>query len=92
MTTRTKEPKEPKEPPSIKAIDDAAYDYVEKRDERMLRLAAEVDAHDNLLSLMREHKLESYSFDEFVVSLDSSTKAKVKRKKAPDSNGEEESE
>lgn len=69
------------EPPSIPAIDAAAEEYVEARDARMRALKVEIERHDELLSLMREHKLESYSFDSSDVLLDHKDKVKVKRKR-----------
>lgn len=69
------------EPPSIPALDEAAEDYRKKRDARMRMGEKESDAQDNLIAVMREHKVETYIYDDFKVFIDVKEKAKVKRKK-----------
>ena len=68
-------------PDAVPAIDEAAESYVEARDARMAHLKTEIERQDELLQLMREHKLSTYEFDGYTVSLDTATKVKVKRKK-----------
>jgi hypothetical protein len=79
------------EPPSIPKIDKAAEAYVEVRDERMSLTEKETDAHDNLLSLLREHGLETYEFDGMTVRIDTKQKVKVRRKneEAQEDEGDE---
>ena len=68
-------------PDAVPAIHEAAESYVEARDARMAHLKTEIERQDELLQLMREHKLSTYEFDGYTVSLDTATKVKVKRKK-----------
>jgi hypothetical protein len=77
------------EPPSVPAIEKAAEAYVEARDARMSMLATEVERHDALLALMREHKLDSYEFDGQIINIVHQDRVRVKRKKES-SNGTEE--
>ena len=56
----------------------------------MAHLKKEVERQDELLELMREHKLSTYEFDGFIVSLDTATKVKVKRKKEAGDEGDAE--
>ena len=72
--------------PKVKEIDDAADDYVTHRDARMAAREKEITASDNLLALMKEHKLTSYEYDGKIVSIAEHEKIKVKRK--PGENGE----
>lgn len=70
------------EPEHHADIDAAAELYVECRNKRMKMLEKEVEAHDDLLSLMREHDLEFYEFDGQIVRQSHLHKVKVKRKDA----------
>ncbi len=76
------------EPPSVAAIDRAAEDYVKVRDERMEMTKDEVEKHDRLLGLMREHGLDTYEFDGFTINCQTKTKVKVKRTDEYDSEDE----
>lgn len=82
------------EPPTIKPIEAAAEDYVEKRDHRMELLTAEVKAKNNLQALMREHEIKVYEFDGYEITVDETATVHVKRKKQPkaEENGEGEKE
>ena len=77
-------------PDAVPAIDEAAESYVEARDARMSHLKTEIERQDELLQLMREHKLSTYEFDGYTVSLDTATKVKVKRKKEAGDEGDAE--
>ena len=77
-------------PDAVPAIDEAAESYVEARDARMENLKLETKRQDELLELMREHKLSTYEFDGYTVSLDTATKVKVKRKKEAGDEGDAE--
>jgi hypothetical protein len=50
-------------PKTIKELDEAADDYVVKRDERMERQKPEKDAKALLMALMLKHNLKQYVFD-----------------------------
>lgn len=97
MTTKKKRARKPKqpflspemEPPHFEAIDDAAGTFVERRDARMRQLEAETEAHDALLALMKEHKLETYEYDGLVVTLSHKDRCKVRRKDDSDSGGKD---
>ncbi len=74
-------------PPSIPEIDTAASEYVEVRDARM----ALTTKKDVLLELMKKHKQKVYDYDGFQVLLvPGDVTVKVKRKKVPAANSEEE--
>lgn len=79
-------------PPSIPEIDEAASRYVGIRDERMRLTEEETTKKDMLLELMKKHKLKVYDFDGFQVFLvPGDVTVKVKRKKQPAAEGQEES-
>lgn len=61
----------------IRSINNAADKYVDVRDQRMALTEQEVEARTNLLNLMKEHKLEMYSYDGHVVKIETG-KDKVK--------------
>ena len=69
------------EAPSIKAIDDAADEYVSVRDKRMALTEKEITARDVLANLMHKHKLESYRYDDRIVTIVPAEKVKVKTAK-----------
>jgi hypothetical protein len=74
----------------VQAIEDAAEDYVEKRDARMKLTGEERDRHDTLLRLMSEHGLTEYEYDGKVIRcIDGERKVKVKKTKEAEENGEE---
>ena len=77
------------EPPSHKDIDDAAATYVEARDKRMKLTEKEVECHDSLLELMHKHKLTSYEFDGYLISVNPVEKVKVKKVKGENGDQEE---
>ena len=99
MATKTKKPKEkrPRQghlegmaPPSIEEIDKAAEAYREARDERMELTEEEVVKHQALLDAMHKHELKSYEYDGYTVKVLDTAKVKVKKKKEPKAEGEEE--
>jgi len=57
------------EDPKIPAIDEAADNYAEVRDERMELTKTEVTRRDTLLRLMQENGLETYRYDGRVVKV-----------------------
>jgi len=70
------------EPPKIKSIEDAAVRYVEFRDRRTDAGEEEVKLKTKLIAAMKEHKLETYNFDGFMVELNHIDEDDVKVKKA----------
>ena len=89
---RSRRPRQPKLPGmegvSIAVIDAAAAVYVDARDNRIAYLRDELKAGDDLLSVMRDNKLEHYEYDGQVVDVVAKTKVKVKRTKNDDEEGE----
>lgn len=77
------------EPPSIKEIDDAAEQYVDRRDMRMSLGKEESEAAEKLQALMKANNLSFYEYEGNIVTLDSVTKVKVKKKKAPGDDEQE---
>lgn len=76
----------------IKAIDKAAEAYVEVRDERMGLTKKEKEAKEKLLSLMKEHKLDSYTDEDASPPLIVTVEAKdetVKVKRASEDETED---
>jgi len=72
------------EPVRIKAIEDAAYDYVAVRDERMSLTESEGENQERLLALMKTNQLTKYIFgdepDQMVVEVVATDeRAKVKK-------------
>ena len=57
------------EPVRIPAIDKAAEKYEAIRDQRQSLTADEVEAKDDLLGLMKEHELTTYTYDSKVVEV-----------------------
>lgn len=76
------------EPPHHPEIDRAAEEYVSCRDARIKMNQEESEAHDVLMKAMTDKGLDFYEFDDFVVRIDATKKAKVAKKKEPD-NGDE---
>ena len=66
------------EKPVIKEIEDAAEHYVTIRDKRMALTEKECEAQAELLAAMKAHKLDSYRYDERIVSVVKKDKARVK--------------
>jgi hypothetical protein len=89
--TKTRRPRQARLPgmenTSIPAIDAAAAEYVDARDNRMRLLKEEIEASDKLLALMKEHKQDTYHYDGCTVKVLSKTKVSVKRDKE-ESNGD----
>lgn len=77
------------EPPRVQEVEEAADTYVAARDERMRLLKDETKLADRLLFVMREHSLRVYEFDGQTVSLDTTEKVRVRRKKEGGEDGEE---
>ncbi len=82
---KTRRPRQPKLPAmedvSYPDIDEAAGEYVDARDNRMAMLKDEVEKGTQLLQKMREHNLNSYSYDGQIVTVVNQTKVKVQRPK-----------
>jgi len=96
-TPHTDKPKRPKKPQQlqisgterkqIRAIEIAADNYREARDERMELTESEVAARDALVQEMRKADVKVYKFhdhdgEEITVELDETTKVKVRKKGA----------
>lgn len=78
------------EPPSNRAVDTAADDYVETRDERMKLSKEEKRSKQNLIEKMVEAGLDAYETPHgLIVLLLSDKDVKVKTKKQVDRNGDE---
>ena len=58
------------EKPSIAEIDEAAEEYMKWRDKRMAITPEEVQSKKTLLELMLKHKLDTYEFDDKVVTVE----------------------
>lgn len=72
----------------IKEIENLAGDYVEARDRRQALLADEVDLKGKLMSAMKRHKLETYSFEGYMVEIvHEEETVKVKKKRAAKEDG-----
>ena len=70
------------EPLRIAAIEDGAAEYVDSRDARMGMLAEELRHRERLIAAMKEHGLETYNFDGYVVQLSHVDEDQVKVKRA----------
>lgn len=94
---RVKAPKEKQnyipgtEPPKIPAIENAASRYVDFRDRRMEAGEEEIKLKQKLIDAMKEHQLETYNFDGYMVELThvNEDQVKVKKDRAAKENGEE---
>lgn len=62
----------------IKAVENAADDYVDVRDKRMALTTKEVDARAVLIAAMQDAGVTSYRYDDRIITLDSKTKVSVK--------------
>jgi hypothetical protein len=72
----------------IKEIENLAGDYVEARDRRQALLADEVDLKEKLMSSMKRHKRETYSFDGYMIEIvHEEETVKVKKKRAAKEDG-----
>jgi hypothetical protein len=74
--------------PKIVAIERAAEEFVEVRNERMGLTKKEKEARLVVEALMREHELDSYEFDGQIINIEKTAKAVVRVKKDPESNGD----
>jgi hypothetical protein len=69
----------------IKAIEDAAEDYVSARDARMIQLEAEIQKRDSLLALMQKNGLSTYTYDdEKIEVIPGPIKVKVRKVSEPE--------
>lgn len=59
----------------------AAEKYIEARDARMELTKAEVATKNDLVGLMKEHKLETYEDDDFIVNFEADVQEKIKAKR-----------
>lgn len=75
------------EPLSIPEIDEKAEKYVSVRNKRMKLNLEEVQLRDELVSLMHEHNISVYDWDEQIVELTATEKIKVRQRKDAE-NGE----
>jgi hypothetical protein len=73
----------------VKAIEDAADDYVAVRDKRMALTEKEVEAREVLLALMDKHGLTNYRYDDQIISVLPARKVKVKHFKDDADSGDE---
>lgn len=72
----------------IKEIENLAGDYVEARDRRQAILADEIDLKEKLMAAMKRNKLETYSFDGYMVEIvHEEETVKVKKKRAAKEDG-----
>jgi hypothetical protein len=72
----------------IKAVENAADDYVDVRDKRMALTTKEVEKRAVLIHEMEKAGVTSYRYDDRVITLEA--KAKVKVKNAHDDEGDDE--
>lgn len=71
------------EPLTIPEIDEHADEYVTLRDKRMKLLAQELTAKEELMKVMKSHKLKVYEYDDHIVEIvPTDETVKVKKKKA----------
>jgi hypothetical protein len=66
-------------PPSISELDDAAESYVDVRNKRMKLTTKEIEAHGQLLEIMKKHKLTHYEYDGFEVNISRLMNARARR-------------
>jgi hypothetical protein len=66
----------------------AAEKYIEARDARMELTKAEVETKNALVGLMKEHKLETYEDDDFIVTFEADVQEKIKAKRRAVVDGE----
>ena len=57
------------EQPRVKDVEQAAERYIDVRDKRMALTEKEVTAHASLLEAMHRHGLESYRYDDMIVTV-----------------------
>lgn len=72
------------EKPVVKAVEEAADEYVNVRDRRMKLTEAEVEKRSILIHEMKKARLTSYSYDGQVITLDTKDAVKVRALKADD--------
>jgi len=68
----------------LQDLHDKALEYVEARDDRMSLLEQEVDLKNELLTLMKKHKLEKYEYEDLrieVVHEDETIRVKLRKVK-----------
>jgi hypothetical protein len=78
----------------IKALQDAAMDYADIRDQRVALTAQEVELKEKLIDLMHKHERETYTYQGVTITLvheEESVKVKVSKPKE-ESEDEEEAE
>lgn len=71
------------EKPRIKEIEDAAYDYRDKRDARMACSVEEKEAANKLVEVLKKHKVKHYDLDDDLEAAIVPTEFKVKVRKKP---------
>lgn len=76
------------EPPSIDEIDESAQKYYDLNDKSWKMRGKVEEARDELLELMKKHKLTTYEFDNKEVSITEKEIVKVKKKKAENGGDE----
>lgn len=65
----------------IKEIEDAGDVYEEARDERQALTEREVEAKNNLISVMKKHRKTVYRYDSKTITFEELQEAKVKVKR-----------
>jgi hypothetical protein len=76
----------------IKALQDAAMDYADIRDQRVALTAQEVELKQKLIELMHKHERETYTYSGVTITLvheEESVKVKVSKPKDEESEEEE---
>jgi hypothetical protein len=76
----------------IKALQDAAMDYADIRDQRVALTSQEVELKQKLIDLMHKHDRETYTYNGVTITLvheEESVKVKVSKPKAEESEEEE---
>lgn len=71
-------------PEKNQRVHDAAKRYMRLRDKRIAANVEEKEAHDTLLGVMTEEKLEYYKYQDIEVAIDAKKKCKVAK---PDPEG-----
>jgi hypothetical protein len=76
----------------IKALQDAAMDYADIRDQRVALTAQEVELKQKLIDLMHKHDRETYTYNGVTITLvheEESVKVKVSKPKSDEEETEE---
>lgn len=77
----------------IKALQDAAMDYADIRDQRVALTAQEVELKQKLIDLMHKHERETYTYQGVTITLiheEESVKVKIAKQKTDESDNDAE--